>query len=86
MTRVMCFQLAPIVGDLARNQFLCSTAVERGIAAGAELIVLPELATSGYVFCSTDEAAACAIAAEDPMFGSWARLAAATNTTIVAGF
>jgi NAD+ synthetase len=41
-------QINPTVGDFEGNQALCRGALERAEAAGAELLVLPELALSGY--------------------------------------
>ena len=54
--RVACRQLAPEVGDVAANRRVTREAVREGIAAGARLVFLPELSTSGYVFESPAEA------------------------------
>jgi 5-aminopentanamidase len=83
MTRVACAQLAPRVGDLPGNADLSTAAIARCVAAGADVVVLPELVTSGYVFASPDEARSVAITPEHPVFSRWA--AELPPGTIVAG-
>src|ERR1700712_944193 len=56
LTRIICRQLAPKIADLAANQGLTCAAIEESIEAGAQVVVLPELVTSGYVFSSIAEA------------------------------
>ncbi len=65
MTDVACAQLAPTVGDLAGNRERAREAVRSAAAAGADLVVLPELCTSGYVFESSEEARSTALAPDD---------------------
>lgn len=84
MTRVTCCQLAPRIGDLGWNRALTVSAIRGAAAAGADLVVLPELATSGYCFQSREEAASVAVSAADPLFDEWAE--AAGDAAVVAGF
>ena len=84
--RVACRQLAPAVGDLEANRRLTREAVREAVAAGARLVVLPELSTSGYVFESADEARACAEPASGPALLGWAEEAARGNAVVVGGF
>jgi 5-aminopentanamidase len=56
MTRIACCQFAPTFGDLAANAEAIAQHVGDAVAAGAHVIVLPELATSGYMFENADEA------------------------------
>ena len=70
--RVACQQLAPRLGDLQRNRAASVAAIRDAVARGAELVVLPELVTSGYVFASREEAASTAITSEDSLFAEWA--------------
>jgi predicted amidohydrolase len=68
--RIAVAQYEPRVGDLEHNRAEALRWVSEAAAAGANLVVLPELASSGYVF--TDEAEAQQ-AAEDPESGPLAR-------------
>lgn len=72
MTRIACQQLAPELLDLEANRRNSIAAVRDAVAAGADVIVLPELVTSGYVFESQDEATSVAITPDDPIFQGWA--------------
>jgi predicted amidohydrolase len=84
MTRVTCCQLAPRIGDLDWNRALTVSAIRGAAAAGADLVVLPELATSGYCFESREEAASVAVSPADPLFDEWAE--AAADAAVVTGF
>jgi 5-aminopentanamidase len=84
--KVACQQIAPAVGDLERNRRLTSDAIGAAVAAGAQVVVLPELATSGYVFESAEEARSCAEPADGPTLRSWSREAARGNAVVVGGF
>jgi NAD+ synthetase len=46
--RIAIAQINPTVGDLAGNRRLVEEAAAKAAAAGAELVVLPELALTGY--------------------------------------
>jgi predicted amidohydrolase len=84
--RVACQQLAPTVGDPAGNSRLTRDAVAEAVVAGARLVLLPELSTSGYVFESVDEARACAEPADGPALRGWAEEAALGDAVVVGGF
>ncbi len=85
-TVIACCQLAPVLGDPVANRELAVTAVSEAAERGAAVVVLPELMSSGYVFESRAEAAACAERADGETVGLWARLAAGHGIVIVAGF
>lgn len=53
---------------------------------GADVVVLPELATSGYVFASFEEAAAAAVTPDHAVFRDWAAEAARGRATVIGGF
>src|SRR3954453_16171984 len=79
---VACVEVAPSVGDLPANLSLATASVRRAVEAGADLVVLPELVTSGYCFESMDEARGAAIDPGHPVFADWS----ATGAVVVAGF
>jgi 5-aminopentanamidase len=83
---VACCQLTPVLGEPAANRELTADAVSRAAAHGASVVVLPELASSGYVFESRAEARASAETADGETVTGWARLAAEHGIVIVAGF
>lgn len=85
MTRIVCRQLAPRMTDLAGNQRLILHTITDATASGADVLVLPELATSGYVFHSRAEVDACAITATDPLLAQWAA-AIRGESVVVCGF
>src|SRR5262245_44384300 len=82
MTRIACCQFAPTFGDLAANAEAIEQLVRDAVAAGAHIVVLPELATSGYMFESAEEARALALTPGD--FANWS--AAAADSIVVGGF
>jgi predicted amidohydrolase len=86
VTRVCVQQMDPVVGDLGGNRRLALDAIAEGVDAGAEVIVLPELVTSGYMFDSAVEAAANAIAPDDEILREWADLAHRHGVIIAGGF
>ncbi len=84
MTRIACRQLAPKVGDFAANRAMSRAAITESVAAGADIVVLPELVTSGYVFASQEEAESVSVRPDHPIFAEWA--AAAGSALVVCGF
>jgi predicted amidohydrolase len=86
VTRVACQQLAPIFGDLAANRAMTLTAIRQAAGSGADVVVLPELATSGYMFESPEDAAGLAIGADHEILAEWAAEAAAADIVLVGGF
>lgn len=84
MTRIVCRQLAPKVGDFAANRAMSRAAITESVAAGADIVVLPELVTSGYVFASQEEAESVSVRPDHPIFAEWA--AAAGAALVVGGF
>lgn len=81
---VECRQISPVVGDFHYNRDLTAQAIAESAAAGADLVVLPELALSGYVFESQGEAASMAVPRSHPVFDTWAL--AAGRAVVVGGF
>lgn len=86
VVRVECAQLSPVVGDLAGNQRLVLDAVQAARGRRVDVLVLPELATSGYVFESVGEARASSIARDDAFFERLASALEGSATVVVVGF
>jgi predicted amidohydrolase len=82
---VACCQLAPQIGELETNRAATEQAIAAAATDGAQVVVLPELAVSGYVFSGIDEARALAEPLDGPTVGAWSRLAAAHDLVIVGG-
>lgn len=78
-------QLAPVLGDVEANRGRLLAAVEESAAAGAQVVVLPELATTGY--CLTDAAQARSLAetVEGPTVRALTVLAARHDLVVVVG-
>lgn len=84
---VACLQFEPVVGQLAENVRTGAEMIEKAAGDGANLIVLPELSDSGYVFETRDEAYGLSGTAEDsPAVSRWRELAAKLGVHIVGGF
>ena len=54
---VAAIQMEPEVGQKARNLQRSLQRIEQAAARGAQIIVLPELANTGYMFRSREDAA-----------------------------
>ncbi|WP_029116057.1 nitrilase-related carbon-nitrogen hydrolase [Mycobacterium sp. URHB0044] len=85
-TRVACCQIPLRIGDLTGNRTTARDAIEAAAADGAQIVVLPELASSGYMFADRAELASLAEPRDGPTITEWANLASAFGVTIVAGF
>jgi predicted amidohydrolase len=84
--KVACLQMHPRVGDKQANVAASLAWIERAAAQGARLIVLPELANSGYMFSAREEAFALAEAIPaGPTCQAWMAAAARLDVTLVAG-
>ena len=78
-------RLGPEIGALEANRRATVSAIEAAAAAGADLVVLPELAISGYVFSGADEAHACAEPVPGATTEAWQEAAGRTGCTVVGG-
>jgi predicted amidohydrolase len=83
--RVAVVQTDPAFGEVARN---CAEIRERTAGLRADLVVLPELATSGYRFVSQEEASSLGEPAGDdaPTIRTFREVARETGATVVGGF
>jgi len=83
---VACIQMEPIIGEKATNRARSIDFIAAAADRGAELVVLPELANTGYVF--KDRAEALGMSEEIPVGETtniWADIAAQHNLVVVAG-
>jgi predicted amidohydrolase len=79
---VACVQMAPVVGQYEANQ---AAVIEAVASAAADVVVVPELATSGYVFADAEEARGLARPAEVAL-APWVSAAAASGCIVAGGF
>ena len=83
---VASVQTAPVMGEVAANVARSIELVEQAAAQGARLVVLPELANTGYMFASRAEAHALAETVPDgPSSRAWIALAQRLGIYLVAG-
>ncbi|MCT7667494.1 nitrilase family protein [Shinella kummerowiae] len=83
---VAAVQFEPIVGEHARNLAAIDRLVRAAKAGGADIVVLPELADSGYNFADAEEVAALAgTVPGGPSADALCRLATDLSVYIVSG-
>jgi predicted amidohydrolase len=80
---VAVVQLRPEFGEVARNT---ARIVELISSEDADLFVVPELALSGYLFESTDEALSLSQTPDAPQFRAIAEVGRAKGASVVVGF
>jgi predicted amidohydrolase len=86
-TVVACLQFEPLIGELERNRETGTEMIEQAADQGAELIVLPELCDSGYVFETRAEAFELATEVDaSPTIEGWCKIAERRGLYIVGGF
>ena len=84
--RIACIQMQPVIGRVEDNVRHSISLIERAVERGAELIVLPELSNSGYMFNSREEAFALSEAIPDgPTVKAWSEIALRHKLHLVAG-
>ncbi|MCQ2604102.1 MAG: acyltransferase [Spirochaetia bacterium] len=77
------YQFVPEFGNTQKN---IATMVDAVRNADADLVVFPELATSGYLFLKQDEVAAVAESVPGPASRAFSAVAVETDTAVVVGF
>jgi N-carbamoylputrescine amidase len=83
---IACLQMQPRFGDVAANVAHSLELIEAAAERGAGLVVLPELANTGYMFATREEA--LAVAEEipaGPTVAAWAAIAQRRRLHLVAG-
>ncbi|WP_372984517.1 nitrilase-related carbon-nitrogen hydrolase, partial [Microbacterium sp.] len=83
--RVAALSPEIVLGDVDDNLDRIRSAISAAARRQAQLIVLPELATSGYVFADREEAHSAALTADDPR---WSTLQEAipADAVVVVGY
>jgi predicted amidohydrolase len=84
--KVACCQMAPRVGAREHNRRAVREAIRQAVDAGARIVVLPELSTSGYVLRSQSEARGLALRPADGALDDWSEEASRGDAVVVGGF
>jgi predicted amidohydrolase len=84
--QIACCQIAPDVENLASNAERARAAIAGAVAAGADIVVVPELVNSGYVFESAEEARAAAVPVDGELLRGWQEEAARGAAMVIGGF
>lgn len=86
LTRIACVQMQPAIGEVEANVERSSALIINSAGLGAKVVVLPELANTGYAFATRDEAFALAETIPDgPSIARWQRVASEYKLYLVAG-
>ena len=85
LVRVACAQIAPRIADPTTNRELVREAIIGAVASNADVIVLPELATTGY-YMTSGEARALAEPVEGPSVSTWIQALSGSEAVVIGGF
>jgi N-carbamoylputrescine amidase len=86
MVKIACIQMQPAIGNVEANVAHSISLINRAVELGAQLIVLPELSNTGYMFRSREEAFAASEAIPGgPTVGAWSEVAGKEKLHLVAG-
>ena len=85
MVHLAAVQLFLDVEKPLSSSAAATSAIERAVTEGAEIIVLPELANSGYLFTSMREVEQSATTLDGVLISQWLQIAKANSVVIVAG-
>jgi len=84
--KVACIQMQPAIGKVEVNVAHSIGLIDRAVALGAKLVVLPELSNTGYMFLSREEAFAVSEPVPDGRtVRAWSEVAAKHRLHLVAG-
>jgi predicted amidohydrolase len=84
--RIACCQLSPDVERPAGNPALARAAIAQAISGGAEIVVLPELSNSGYIFTAPGEVEAAAVSRDGELLRGWSEEARRGDALVIGGF
>lgn len=85
LVTVACCQVALSVGDVSGNRSRTRAAILRAAAAGAQVVVVPELANTGYMFADLSELQGVAEPLDGPTVQEWTELARDHQLIVVGG-
>jgi predicted amidohydrolase len=83
--RVAVAQLDPKLGERERNLQACLQRLEEAVAAGAQLLVLPECAIPGYMFDSVEEGLSYAEEVPGPTTEAFERACERLDAYVICG-
>lgn len=86
LVRVACCQIESIVGEREKNVDRAQNAIESAVQQGAQVIILPELANTGYSFADRQELGALAEPLDGPTVMQWRALADEHDVLIAGGY
>jgi 5-aminopentanamidase len=84
--RIACCQLSPDVDRPELNPGIVREAIAAAVTGGAQIVVLPELSNSGYVFQHAEEVEAAAIHRDGELLRGWSEEARRGNAVVIGGF
>ncbi len=85
MTRVAACQISLNIENPAENISRANQGISQAISQGAQIIVLPELTNSGYVFTSVSEVQERSTTLDGEIIAQWKEIAHKHDVVIVAG-
>jgi len=83
--KVACAQVAPVVADPDANRRMAARVIRSALAAGANMIVLPELMSTGY-HLDAAEASMLAEPVDGPTLRSWRDALQGSDAVVIGGF
>lgn len=83
--RVACAQTDPVLGDIAASTAATVDAIRTAADAGADVVVLPECASSGWAFADTTESRAGAQRLDGETIRAWQAEAKAHDLWVCGG-
>src|SRR2546423_4772188 len=84
-TKIACVQMDVAIGDVETNQQKISQRIHDAAEQGAQLVIFPECALTGYCFDSLDEAAPFAQPLDGPATETIANACRETDLFAVVG-
>lgn len=74
------------MGDVTGNLAQISDSAGEAASQGAQIVVFPELAATGYSFSGAEEVKQSAVSADNTMMDEWRELASGLGIVLVAGY